>query len=127
MSNDSPEGSVVDLAVCSNVQYVMKDGVHVVSYIYISHLGEQGWTPVIDSKKKRNIPYIKRRFPPDHPIHKQESNAESEQYLDDVIPAGSNVNVEYAMIDNSPGLSIKSRSIRSWTCVAARMRARLKK
>ena len=30
MSNDRSEleGSIVDLAVCSNVQYVMKDGVH---------------------------------------------------------------------------------------------------
>ena len=131
MSNDSSEGSTVDLAVCSNVQYGMKDGVHGVSYT--SHLGERGWTPVIGRKKKRTIPdYIKRRFPRDHPIHKQESDAESEsdeQDLDNVIPgpAGGKVNIEYRMVDNIPGLSIKTRNTQSWTPVAARTRARLRK
>ena len=113
MSNNSP---VVDLAECSNLQYVNKDGVHGVSYT--NHLGEPGWTPVIGRKRKRTIPsYIKRRFPPDHPIHKQESDAESnssdEQDLDNVIPAGGNVNVEFAMVDNTPGLSIMTRNTRS--------------
>ena len=115
----------------SDVQYSKKDGVHGVSYT--SHLGEQGWTPVIGRRKKRIIlDYIKRRFPPGHPIHKQESESdvesESDEHdLDKVIPAGGNVNVEYTLVDNTPGLSIKTRCTRSWTLVAARTRARLKK
>ena len=75
----SNNSSAVDLTTCSNVQYKMKDDVHGLSFR--NHLGEQAWTPVIGKKKKRTIPdYVKRRFPPDHPIHKQndQSDAESE-------------------------------------------------
>ena len=64
VSDDSPTGSLdcdspaVDLAVCSNIEYAMKDGVHGVSYT--GHLREQGWTPVVGKRKKRSIPvYIK--------------------------------------------------------------------
>ena len=77
--------------------------------------------------KKRTIPdYIKMQFPHDHPIHKQESDAESEsdeQDLDNVIlgSAGGNVNIEYRMVDNIPGLSIKTRNTQSWTPVAQRL------
>jgi hypothetical protein len=54
----------------------MKDDVHELSLT--NHRGEQGWTPVIGKKKKRTVPdYIKRRFPPEPPIHNQ-SDAESE-------------------------------------------------
>ena len=120
----------VDLTSCSSVQYMVKEGVHGVSYR--NHLGEQGWTPVIGRKKRRHIPdYIKRRFPRDHPVHNPSSGSESdEQDLDNVIPsAGCNptVNVNYKMIDNISGLSVKTRCTKSWTPVAARTRARVKK
>ena len=86
-------------------------------------------------KKKKTIPdymYVKRRFPPDHPIHKQnnKSDAESESDKQDfhsVIPARGKADVEYVMVDSIPGLSIQTRSIQSWTPVAARTRANLKK
>lgn len=126
---ESLDGPVVDLVECSDVQYAMKDGVHGVSYT--SHLGEQGWTPVIGRRKKRSIPdYVKRRFPPDHPIHHQDSDAESEsdeEALDNAIPTGGKANVDYLVIDNTPGLIVKTRCTRAWTPIAARTRARLKK
>ena len=73
---------------------------------------EQRWTPVIGKKKKRTIPdYIKRRFPPDHPIYKQDdqSGAESEsdeQDLNKVIQTGGGVDVKYVMVSNTPGFLI---------------------
>ena len=120
----SPNSRTVDLAVCPDVQYKMKDGVHGVSYT--GHLGEQGWTPVVGRRKKRTVPdYIKRRFPPDHPIHHQESDVESEsdeEALDNAIPTGGKASVDYMMIDNTPGLITKTRCTRAWTPIAARTR-----
>ena len=80
-STMSSSSSAVDLTVCSNVQYEMKDSVHGVSFT--SHLGEPGWTPVIGKKKKKIIPdYVKRRFPPDHPIHHREDQSDTESGTD---------------------------------------------
>ena len=105
----------------------MKEGVHGVSYT--DCVGEQGWTPV--TGRKKIIPdYIKRHFLPDHPVHNQPSQESdesgSERDLDDVLPTGSNVRVDYKMSDNTPGLIIQTRCTREWTPVATRTRARLK-
>ena len=134
-SGDSPseddDSSAVDLATCSNVQYLVKDGVHGVSYTGCR--GNQEWTPVISRRKRRTIPeFLKRRFPPDHPIHSHQPDAEStesesEQDLSNVIPTGDNVTVNYTVVDNTPGLTVKTRCTRAWTPIAARTRARMKK
>ena len=72
----------VDLTVCSNIQYAVKEGVHGVSYT--DCVGEQGWTPVTGRKKKKIIPdYIKRRFPPDHQVHNQPSQESHESGSDE--------------------------------------------
>ena len=125
-SLDSPE---VDLTECTNIQYAMKDGVHGVSYT--GNLEEQGWTPVVGRRRRRSVPdFVKRRFPRDHPIHHRGSDAESEsdeEALDNAIPTGGTATVDYMMIDNTPGLMVKTRCTRAWTPIAARTRGRLKK
>ena len=124
------EGPSVDLATCSEIQYEVKEGIHGVAY---SHDGERGWTPVVGKKKKRCVPdFIKRRFPPDHPVRTSNSSesdgdSTSEEDLNTVIPNGANVNVQFKMVDNTPGLTVRTRSTRSWTPIATRTRARLKK
>ena len=50
-----------------------------------------------------------------------------EEALYNVIPPGGKANIDYMMIDNTPGLIIKTRCRRAWTPTAARTRARLKK
>ena len=123
------EGPSVDLAICSEIQYEVKEGIHGVAY---SHDGERGWTPVV-GKKKRCVPdFIKRRFPPDHPVRTSNSfesdgNSTSEEDLNTVIPNGTNVDVQFKMVDNTAGLTVRNRSTRSWTPIARRTRARLKK
>ena len=126
----SNEGSSVDLATCSEIQYEVKEGVHGVAY---NLDGESGWTPVVGKKKRRCVPdFIKRKFPPDHPIRtanssESDSDSTSEEDLDTVIPTGPNVDVQFKMVDNTPGLAVRTRSTRTWTPIATRTRARLKK
>ena len=71
--HSSPEvAAKLDLAACSEIQYEVKEGIHGVAY---SHDGERGWIPVVGKKKKRCIPdFIKRRFPPDHPVRTSNSS-----------------------------------------------------
>ena len=58
----------MDLAECTNIQYAMEDGVHGVPYT--GSLEEQGWTLVVGRRRRGSIPdFVRRRFPPDHPIH----------------------------------------------------------
>ena len=124
VSNQEPP---VDLAICSEIHYEVKEGVHGVAY---SLDDESGWTPVVGKKKRRHVPdRIKRRFPPDHPIHTTNSgnDSTSEEDLDAVIPTGANVDVQFKVVDNTPGLTVRTRNTRTWTPIATRTRARLKK
>jgi hypothetical protein len=129
-TRSSPTGSLdspaVDLAECTNIQYAMKDGVS-----FTGHLKEQGWTPVVGRRRRRSIPnFVKRQFPPDHPIHHRDSDTESESdegALDIAIPTGGTATIDYMMIDNTPGLIVKTRCTRAWTPIATRTRGRLKK
>ena len=91
------------------------------------------WTPVVGKKKKRSVPdFIERRFPPDHPVRTSNSSesdgdSTSEEDLNTVVPTGANVDVQFKMVDNTPGLTVRTRSTRSWTPIATRTRARMKK
>lgn len=128
------EEQVVDLAVCSNINYEVREGIHGVSY-HCEDEDDEKWTPVVAKKRKRKyapVPnFIRRRFPPDHPIRQQNGSADSdtdsgsECDLCSVIPSNS-TNVQYSEVDGTPGLSIWTSRTRSWTPIAARTRARLK-
>ena len=76
--------------------------------------------------------FLKRRFPPDHPVHTTNSPESGNDYtskedLDAVIPTVANV--QFKVVDNAPGLTIRTvtRNTRTWTPIATRTRARLKK
>ena len=58
----------VDLTICSKVQFEMRDGEDTEN--------TAGWTPVIGRcrKKPQLPPYVLRRFPPDHPLRRNQSN-----------------------------------------------------
>ena len=124
------EGPPVDLATGSEIQYEVKEGIHGVAY---SHDGERGWIPVVGKKKKRCIPdFIKRRFPPDHPVRtsnspKSDDDSTSEKDLNTVVPTGAIVDVQLKMVDNTSGRTVRTRSSRSWMPIATRTRAKMKK
>ena len=125
------DSSCVDLKTCSDVQYEVRDGVHGVSYHFSSDEGT-GWTPVVGRRQKRKaVPdFVRRRFPPGHPIHRSNSDSDSgseDLDLDTVIPTRASVDVQFKVIDNTPGLAVKTQNTQSWTPIATRTRARLKK
>ena len=132
--HNSDENPVLDLASCNDINYEVRNGVHGVSYCQGASK-EAGWTPVVGKKRKRkNAPipnFVRRRFPPNHSIHQRNATSESdtdsgsERDLNTIIPPET-VNVHYSEVDGIPGLSVWTRSTRSWTPVAARTRARLK-
>ena len=113
------EGPPVDLATCSEIQYEVKEGIHGVAY---SHDGERGWTPVVGKKKKRCVPdFIKCRFPPDHPVctsnsPKSDDDSTSEEDLNTVVPTGASVDVQFKMVDNTPGLTVRTRNMNNTYC-----------
>ena len=127
-----PSPTAVDLSKCERIQYEVRNGIHGVSY-HQDKSSEASWTPVI-AKRKKKVPvpeYVRRRFPPDHPIHAQSTVSDSDTDsgsdcdLAEVIPSGE-VNVHYREIDGIPGLSVWTHKSRSWTPVAARTRSKLK-
>ena len=125
--------TTVDLSKCEHIEYEVRNGIHGVTY-YQAESSEVGWTPVVAKRKKKKAPvplYVRRRFPPEHPIHAQrtasdsDTDSGSECDLGEVIPSGA-VNVHYREIDGAPGLSVWTCKSRSWTPVAARIRSKLK-
>ena len=62
----------VDLTTCSEVQFELRDGVPGVCYQDTENTA--GWTPVISRRRKRpQLPsYVLRRFPPDHPLRRNQ-------------------------------------------------------
>ena len=93
---------------------------------------ESSWTPVVGRRQKRRpVPnFVRHRFPPGHPIHHLSSDSDSgsdDLDLDTVIPTGANMDVQFTAIENTPGLTVKTRNTQSWTPIATRTRARLKK
>ena len=116
------DSSCVDLQTCSDVQYEVRDGVHGVSYLFSSDEGT-GWTPVVGRRQKRKaVPdFVRRRFPPGHPIHRSNSDSDSgseDPDLDTVIPTRASVDVQFKVIDNTPGLAVKTQNTLSWTLIA---------
>ncbi len=127
-----PSPTTVDLSKCEHVQYEARNGIHGVFYQQ-AESSEAGWTPVV-AKRKKKVPvpqYVRRRFPPDHPIHAQsivsdsDNDSGSDCDLGEVIPSGA-VNVHYREIDGTQGLSVWTHKSRSWTPVAARTRSKQK-
>ena len=82
-------------------------------------------------QKRRPVPdFVQCRFPPGHSIHHLSSDSDSgseDLDLDTVIPTGANLDVQFTAIENIPGLTVKTRNTQSWTPIATRTRARLKK
>ena len=62
----------VDLTTCSEVQFELRDGVPGVCYQDTENTA--GWTPVISRRRKRpQLPsYVLHRFPPDHPLRRNQ-------------------------------------------------------
>ena len=128
------ECPVVDLTVCSDVNYEVREGVHGVTYRCEGD-EEAKWTPVVAKKRKKKcapVPlYLRRRFPPDHPIHQQNttSNSDSDSGSDcdlSIVIPSKPANVQYNEVNGTPGLSIRTNKTRSWTPIATRTRSRLK-
>ena len=82
-------------------------------------------------QKRRPVPdFVQRRFPPGHSIHHLSSDSDSgseDLDLDTVIPTGANLDVQFTAIENIPGLTVKIWNTQSWTPIATRTRAGLKK
>ena len=111
---------------CSQVQYEVRNGIHGVSYCH-TESSEAAWTPVVAKRRKKfPVPhYVHCRFPPDHPIHVQNTHSDldtdsgSDCDLREMIPSET-VSIHYREIDGTPGLSVWTQKSRSWTPVAAR-------
>ena len=116
----------VDLKLCSEVNYEKKGCVHGVSYC--NNCGEAGWTPVVGRKRRRpqNLPQaFLRRLPPDvRKTYANDSDSDSDQDLNNLIP--DHAAVTFCAVDDTPGLSVKTRSTQQWTPIAARTRAKLR-
>ena len=74
---------------------------------------EANWTPVVAKRKRKYAPvptFVRRRFPPDHPIHRRNTSSDSdadsvsECDLSTVIPRSANV--QYNEVYGTPGLSM---------------------
>jgi len=65
----------VDLTTFSEIQLELRDGVPGVCYQDTENT--VGWTPVISRRRKRpQLPsYVLRRFPPDHPLRRNQTRA----------------------------------------------------
>ena len=124
LQHNPDEDPVVDLTVCSDINYEVREGVHGVTYCCEAEdeSREAKWTPVVAKKRKRKyapVPdFIHRRFPPDHPIHRRNASSDSdtdsgsEYDLSTIIPSKS-ANVQYKEVDGTPGLSIWTNRTRS--------------
>ena len=127
-SSSASEGEVcpVDLKTCGEISYEKKGCVHGVSFNEES--GETGWTPIVGKKRRRpkNLPQaFLRRLPPDvHKSYANDSDSDSDQDLNDLIP--DHAAITFCVVDDIPGLSIKTRSTQQWTPIAARTRAKLR-
>ena len=44
-----------------------------------------------------------------------------------MMTTGANVDVQFKTVDSTPGLTVRTRSTRSWTPIATRTKARMKK
>ena len=120
MQHNSGEGPVVDLTVCSDTNYEVREEVHGVTYHHEAEK-EAKWTPVVAKKRKKRAPvpyFVCRRFPPDHPIHRQntisdsDTDSGSECDLNTLVPSKS-ANVQYNEVDGTPGLSTWTKKLDS--------------
>ena len=109
--------------VQTDVKYEKREGVHGVVVRHCNN--EQTWTPVYGRRRKR-IPLNEaqlRKIPPHccrPPPSDEDSSSESDIPL--TIPEDANVN--YTVVDGTPGLSVTTRRIHNWTPIASRTRAR---
>ena len=106
-----------------------RDGVPGVCYLDTENTA--GWTPVIGRRKKRpQLPsYVLHRFPPDHPLRRNQSNhsSESDSETDEEICIPQNANVCFNIIDGVPGLQVMTKNSSQWTPVASRTRSKSKR
>ena len=59
--------------------------------------------------------------------HRSNSNSDSgleDLDLDTVIPTGASMDVHFKVIDNTPGLAVKTQNTQLWTLIATRTRWR---
>ena len=90
-----------------------------------------GWTPAVGRRQKRRpVPdFVRRKFPPGHPIHHSNSDCDAgseDLDLDTVIQTRASVDIHFKAIDNTPSLEVKTQNTQLWTPIATRTRARLK-
>ena len=80
----------------------------------------------VDIKRKALPDFVRRRFPPGHPIpsFKLSDSGLEDLDLDTVIPTGASVDVHFKVIDNTPGLAVKTQNTQLWTPIATRTRWR---
>ena len=109
------------------MRYEKRDGVH---GVVVRNNDEQTWTPVYGRRKKRvrlseaQLRRIPPHCRPQPPSDEDSQSTLSESEIPLTIP--DNANVNYAVIDGTPGLSISTRKTRNWTPIASRTRARTK-
>ena len=116
----------IDLKACTDVKYEKREGVHGVIVRHCNN--EQTWTPVYGRRRKR-IPLNEaqlRKVPP-HCRHPPPSDEDSSSESDIPLTIPEDANVNYTVVDGTPGLSIATRRTRNWTPIASRTRARAKK
>ena len=116
----------VDLTICSKVQFELRDGVPGVSYQDTENTA--GWTPVSGRRRKRPQlpPYVLRRFPPDHPLRRNQSNSDSETDEEICIPQNADTDVCFNILDGVPGLQVTTKNSSKWTPIASRTRSKSK-
>ena len=122
-STGSDNEQHIDLKACTDVKYEKREGVHGVVVRHCNN--EQSWTPVYGRRRKR-IPLNEaqlRKIPP-HCRRPRPSDEDSSSESDVSLTIPEDANVNYTVVDGTPGLSITTRRIRNWTPIASRTRAR---
>ena len=97
------------LKLYSEVNYEKKGCVHGVSYR--NNCGEAGWTPVVGRKRRRpqNLPQAFLLPDARKAYANDDSDSDSDQDLNNLIP--DHTTVTFCAVDDTPGLSVKTRSI----------------
>ena len=122
------------LLVLRSSSHEVKDGIHGVAYSLND--GESGWTQwhqLLERSRKTcsylitlDVDFLLIIRSTTHlnlivTLHLKRMSVAT------VIPTGANDDVHFDMVDNTPGLTVQTRRTRTWTPIATRTRARLKK
>ena len=125
ITDSDSEGEGINLKSCLEVHYEKRDGVHGV--LVHDEKDQEEWTPVRGRRKKVRRSEVQLRRFPAHCRPTPLSDTDTSSSDSDVpLSIPNDAKVKYSVIDGTPGLSIATNRIRTWTPIALRTRARTK-